>query len=262
MYLSARRDSPAAATKEYIMGSPFATTAPASTITAPATENQLSFIQDLIRARDWSSVQGQDKFVSRVATLATMLDILTDEARFFAANLEDVATAATLGERLNQVLGHGADGIGREHAYAWAPLYKHGATNLISWLKGLPTKVNVRIDDRRYEDATVEVPAGRYAIDTQVHAVNGTAFYKVDRPETGRWAGYVFVKQIIGSDEQKLSMKQGRAILVRIAAVGAEAASARYGHEIGECGICGRQLTNDESRARGIGPVCAAKAGW
>ena len=51
-------------------------------------------------------------------------------------------------------------------------------------------------------------------------------------------------------------------ILARIAAVGAEAASARYGHEIGECGICGRQLTNDESRARGIGPVCAAKAGW
>lgn len=25
---------------------------------------------------------------------------------------------------------------------------------------------------------------------------------------------------------------------------------------------CGRTLTNDESRARGIGPVCAAKAGW
>ncbi|AKF14305.1 hypothetical protein SEA_VINCENZO_43 [Mycobacterium phage Vincenzo] len=111
-------------------------------------------------------------------------------------------------------------------------------------------------------DTKVAVPAGRYAIDTQVHAVNGTAFYKVDRPETGRWAGYVFVKQVIGGDEQKLSMKQGRAILSRIAAAGAEVASARYGHEIGECGVCGRQLTNDDSRARGIGPVCADKMGW
>lgn len=106
------------------------------------------------------------------------------------------------------------------------------------------------------------VPAGRYAIDTMIHAVNGTAFYKVDRPTEGRWVGRVFVRQIIGPDEQKLSQKQGGVIIRRIAEAGAEAAAARYGQEIGECGMCGRTLTNDESRARGIGPICAAKAGW
>ena len=113
-----------------------------------------------------------------------------------------------------------------------------------------------------YTAAPEVVPAGRYAIDTSVHAVNGTAFYKVDRPTEGKWAGRVFVKQIVGDDEQRLSQKQGLAIIAKIAEAGAEAASARYGHEIGECGICGRTLTNDESRERGIGPVCAAKAGW
>ncbi|AYD86692.1 hypothetical protein SEA_MESH1_47 [Mycobacterium phage Mesh1] len=107
-----------------------------------------------------------------------------------------------------------------------------------------------------------EVPAGRYAIDTTIHAINGTAFYKVDRPTEGRWAGYVFVKQIVGDEERRLSQKQGGTILRRIAEVGAEAASARYGHEIGECGVCGRTLTNDESRERGIGPICAEKMGW
>ncbi|QFG08977.1 hypothetical protein SEA_MAGPIE_41 [Mycobacterium phage Magpie] len=244
------------------MGSPFATsTAPASLVVA-ASEGQLKFISDLLSTRKWQQAQGVDKYVSRAAALNIVLS--------WAMNLDSapgevVATVdgySELGDGVNAVLATMRENAASDSAYLWAPLTRQGASALIDWLKSLPTQANVRVDDRRYEDATVEVPAGRYAIDTQVHAVNGTAFYKVDRPETGRWAGYVFVKQIIGSDEQKLSMKQGRAILARIAAVGAEAASARYGHEIGECGICGRQLTNDESRARGIGPVCAAKAGW
>lgn len=242
------------------MGSPFATsTAPAI---VAASEGQLNFIRDLLSTRQWQQAQGVDKYISRAAVINLLLDVLTDPVKTDDFGLTSIATADELGERLNQALAWFIADAAPEMAFAWAPFTRKGASALIDWLKSLPTQINVRIDDRRYENGTVDVPAGRYAIDTQVHAVNGTAFYKVDRPETGRWAGYVFVKQIIGSDEQKLSMKQGRAILARIAAVGAEAASARYGHEIGECGICGRQLTNDESRARGIGPVCAAKAGW
>ena len=72
----------------------------------------------------------------------------------------------------------------------------------------------------------------------------------------------MFVKLIVSDDEQRLSQKAGQAVLAKIAEAGAEAASARYGHEIGECGICGRTLTNDASRERGIGPICADKAGW
>ncbi|AYD82043.1 hypothetical protein I5G60_gp48 [Mycobacterium phage Saguaro] len=106
------------------------------------------------------------------------------------------------------------------------------------------------------------VPAGRYAIETADGAINALAFYKVDRPTEGRWAGRVFVKLIVGGEEQRMSWSATKSILAKIAEVGAEAASARYGHEIGECGICGRQLTNDESRERGIGPICAAKQGW
>lgn len=114
-------------------------------------------------------------------------------------------------------------------------------------------------DDR---PSAEEVPAGRYAVDTNEGAANALAFYKVDRPTEGRWAGYVFVKQIVSDDEQRMSRAAGDAILRKIAEVGAEAASARYGHEIGSCGICGRTLTNDESRERGIGPICADKMGW
>jgi hypothetical protein len=106
------------------------------------------------------------------------------------------------------------------------------------------------------------VPAGRYAVATEDGAVNELAFYKVDRPTEGRWAGFVFVKLIVSDDEQRLSKAASAAVLAKIAAVGAEAASAAYGLEIGECGVCSRTLTNDASRERGIGPVCAEKMGW
>lgn len=104
-----------------------------------------------------------------------------------------------------------------------------------------------------------EVPAGRYAIDTQDGAANELAFYKVDRPTEGRWAGYVFVKLQVSDDEQRVSREVAKSVVRRIAEVGAQAASARYGHELGVCGVCGRTLTNDESRALGIGPVCRDK---
>lgn len=36
-------------------------------------------------------------------------------------------------------------------------------------------------------------------------------------------------------------------------------AGIRFGLELGICGHCGRELTDEESRARGIGPVCATR---
>ncbi|ABE67463.1 hypothetical protein PBI_QYRZULA_43 [Mycobacterium phage Qyrzula] len=153
-----------------------------------------------------------------------------------------------------------------EQAAAWAPLTKAGASKMIEWLTGLPKAATAEAPKAKAAASDLPsaevVPAGRYAIDTNDGAVNGVAFYKVDRPETGKWAGYVFVKLLVSDSEQRMSFAASKAVLNRIAEVGAEAASARYGHEIGRCGICDRTLTNDESRARGIGPVCAANAGW
>jgi len=40
----------------------------------------------------------------------------------------------------------------------------------------------------------------------------------------------------------------------------AEAVFAEFGKRFGVCAICGRELTNAESVARGIGPICYARA--
>jgi hypothetical protein len=151
---------------------------------------------------------------------------------------------------------------------AWLPtLSKERASNHIASTKAeiASMAVNHAVEVQPAVAAPVgidAVPAGRYAIETSAGATNELAFYKVDRPTEGKWAGRVFVKLMVSDEEQRLSQKQGLAILGKIAEAGAAAASARYGHEIGECGVCGRTLTNDESRERGIGPICAAKNDW
>jgi hypothetical protein len=106
------------------------------------------------------------------------------------------------------------------------------------------------------ESSTDEIPAGRYAVTGE----DGTTdFYRVDRPEQGKWAGWTFVKLQVGGDYQRLGQAHQKSILAKIEEDGPKEAAIRYGRELGHCAMCGRELTNDESIEAGIGPICAAK---
>lgn len=208
------------------------------TAVAPPTGAQLALIRRLLGERDWQNADNP-RYVERVATIAVAMD------------------HASTGEEVNDYL----------YNVVRPPLPKQGASMMIDWLKTQPAHKAVEREDTFGPSVSDLpradiVPAGRYAIDTNDGAHNDIAFYRVDRPDEGRWAGYVFVKLLVGGDEQRIPFAAAKGVMLRIAEVGAEAASARYGREIGKCGICGITLTNDESRARGIGPICAAKAGW
>jgi hypothetical protein len=120
--------------------------------------------------------------------------------------------------------------------------------------------VEVELDDGRIhrEGAVVmpggdKVPAGRYAIPTP-NKSNKHSFYKLWIGNRGGWKLYLQV-----SDDQ-YPVKRGDDMLV-LAQIARDprAASALYGQLIGSCGVCGRTLTNDESRALGIGPVCRTR---
>ena len=49
-------------------------------------------------------------------------------------------------------------------------------------------------------------------------------------------------------------------LMLRMRDGAAEEVFAEYGKRFGVCAICGRELTNEVSVARGIGPVCYARA--
>lgn len=108
---------------------------------------------------------------------------------------------------------------------------------------------------RPHED---DVPAGRYAIEED----GVLKFFRVDRPQDGKWAGWVFLK-IQASDElYRVTNRDRCEFIYKAIAADPRAASVRYGRELGHCGICGRTLTDPDSIANGIGPVCAGRVGW
>lgn len=98
--------------------------------------------------------------------------------------------------------------------------------------------------------STPIVAAGRYAITGNDES---TDFYRVTK--RGR------VLLVVSDSEQTVSPSHASSVLRKIAE-DPKTASLRYGREIGCCGVCGRTLTDETSRARGIGPVCAEKFGW
>lgn len=107
-----------------------------------------------------------------------------------------------------------------------------------------------------------DVPAGYYAID-DFTGRQDTFFVRVDRPTEGKWAGYTFIKQVIGghSDAPIRDKAKVRTILTTIEADGPTEAGFRYGREIGKCCACNHHLTDKTSREIGMGPDCRAQRG-
>ena len=108
-----------------------------------------------------------------------------------------------------------------------------------------------------------QIPSGMYAVpggETRLKV-------QIDVVQSGKWEGWVFVKDgaEYGRGERYGSQKPGdtyrgkiEAELRQIAADPFEASKA-YGRLVGRCGVCNRPLENEESVAAGIGPICAGR---
>jgi len=110
------------------------------------------------------------------------------------------------------------------------------------------------------------VPSGLYAVPDGETRLK----LRIARPrKPSNWHGYIFVsdgaeygsrtnygRQAPGQSYSGKCIEQLRAV-----ATDPAAAMAAYGHLTGTCGKCGRKLEDEESVARGIGPVCAKKMG-
>lgn len=86
-------------------------------------------------------------------------------------------------------------------------------------------------------------------------------FYRVERRKHGKWAGRTFVK--VQAGDRFVQLDKPRAAFSVLCQIHGDpqAAGRLYAAELGRCSRCGATLTDDESRARGMGPECAKK-GW
>lgn len=105
-----------------------------------------------------------------------------------------------------------------------------------------------------------------------IKLTSGEVTVKVTQGSEGsQWEGMLFIKNEEG---KKLGqVKNGKFVrnyqcedVEAVAVVDClndpEKAAVAYGKAYSRCGICGRGLLNDESIARGIGPICAENFGW
>jgi hypothetical protein len=128
------------------------------------------------------------------------------------------------------------------------------ASRMIEWLLALPTREGAATAGGN----DVQVEAGRYAL---VDTDGVVKFYVVDRPTDGKWAGYTFLSAQASDEKHPIRNRETKQRILAEIAADPMGALTRYGIELGRCGVCGRTLTDEMSRATGIGPDCAARLG-
>lgn len=99
----------------------------------------------------------------------------------------------------------------------------------------------------------------KFRVAVQLDPADKLRFFQLDMPLKGKWAGCLFMKEQASDELHRVRDIVREEAVLRAVIKDAEGALTRYGLELGACGMCGRTLTDEESRARGIGPICADK---
>ena len=100
------------------------------------------------------------------------------------------------------------------------------------------------------------VPAGFYQLDGII--------YKVRPGKANPSHRYAMAFQVTGAGKGSYSYEAGKGKIAKLTLAHKLTLeqAARMGHQTGVCCICGRELTDPNSIAMGIGPICVEKCGF
>ena len=135
-------------------------------------------------------------------------------------------------------------------------LSKAKASELITWLLRRDDKPREQV--QREPEVASDIPDGYYALRDMPGHKNEITFYRLNTGKHGRWKGFQFIDMVVGGGSRypQRGADVRKQIYNSINEQGVNEARQLYGQEIGRCGVCNRELTDDTSRALGIGPVC------
>ena len=108
------------------------------------------------------------------------------------------------------------------------------------------------------------VPDGHYAL-PRVGKLSGLPgddkilFFRLNTGKSGRYEGYRFVDRMAGENREPVRHQGLRDVIMKMIESDVLGAASLYGSQIGRCGICRKELTDDDSRVMGIGPDCFQK---
>ena len=173
---------------------------------------------------------------------------LSSKQQGFIARLTSERVVPSAGAHLEDIAAAKEGTLGRQQA-----------SSLIEFLMGLPKQPRTGQTGDNAAVSLPDVPEGHYAIPS-LTGNNDLDFFRVDRPTEGKWAGYTFLKRVVGGKpDLPVARAQRRQVLEAIVAAGIDAARQQYGVSIGRCYVCNRHLTDELSRQLGIGPDCRKK---
>ena len=143
------------------------------------------------------------------------------------------------------------------NAGKWATYHKQGDCSAESAI----------VPDKLTNESFGTIADGFYAMTSS--GTNDLVFYSIKtnkgfhNPSLKGQRGVYMV--VGGHKDAKLSGERALHAIKRIAGLtdeGRKQAQALFGQEIGQCGVCGRHLTDEETRKRGIGNDCAKRLGF
>lgn len=227
----------------------------------PATNAQILYVMRLLGERNWQTSGADDKAIARAAALHLAL---TWSMRPMAESTppaisrlinNTVGRNESYGERANVILDYlrngGETGVPvADTDTLYKPFTKAGASALIDWLTACPkaaaastAAVSTTLTDGIYiteDGSTVKVQEARNG--------SGRLYAKLMDRDTGK---FEYVGGLVGKVAAQFQHGAARRLTLELA--------KEYGALYGRCIECGRDLTDEDSIARGVGPICAQK---
>ena len=224
-------------------------------------ETAINYANDLLNKKAWAEQTDQPKYVTRAAAIRLALDWAVRPAAI-SPEVANVATAATVAERANQIMAYVLAGGALDGSeYAWAPITAKSISNLIDWLKPLPRKANVKAAPvAPAKQERVELEDGMYMVDGTIYKVQHSL--NSDR----QYAKVAHIESIPGSEgagsdtwSVSFSYAPGAIAKIRPEHKMSYEQAKEFGALYGTCCRCGRTLNDELSVALGIGPVCGGR---
>jgi hypothetical protein len=144
------------------------------------------------------------------------------------------------------------------------PLARQAAEMVLKNLRRCPDRAGLpeaEPEASKKEGVLDWIPVGYYATPSRTGS-NDIDFWKVEREDSGKWAGFTFAKRVLGGGTEgqtrltRVHMSEQRSALAAIARHGIEESRMLYAVSMKRCTRCNRDLSDDLSRERGMGDYC------
>lgn len=195
-----------------------------------ATDPQVSYLEGLIKKRDWQGRNSQEGM--RIIEMVGLGARPTfEEARYLIEELRDMPRKEQGAETMDR------HGFADPH-----PTSSQGTPTRGQWAEA-----------KRLKE---QVPDGRYAVD-----LPGETKVKFFRIRTNKANGWFRITHMVSDDRFPWPTKRYMEVLRAIIQATPQAAGLRFAEEYGQCFNCGRALTDTDNpyKVYGLGPDCGPK---